>query len=322
MRYFLGLDGGQTKTLAVLVDESGNVLGIGRAGPSNHLNEPGAYERLSESISESILLACRAYGSVRLAAAFLGMASLDPRVSEIATALVTADILVVENDTVSAWAGATLCEPGVITISGTGSVSFGVNNNDERAMSAYWAHLFGDEGSGFDLGKRALRLAARASDGRGEQTVLQKMLLEYFGVVSMDEVRREIYSKELERHKIAQIARLLILAAQEGDMVSKRELELAGAQLAEGALAVLRRLKLMEVGCPVCPTGGVFQAAGELMKASYRDSILHHSPKSMVKDPEFPPVIGSAMMAMKEADLKLTAKVIGNLRQTYREQRH
>ncbi len=317
MRYFLGLDGGQTKTLAVLVNESGEILGIGRAGPSNHLNEPGAYQRLSESIIESISSACKACGSIRPTAAFLGMTSLDPRVSEIAESLVTADILVVENDTVSAWAGATLCKPGVITISGTGSVSFGVNHKAERAMSAYWAHLFGDEGSGFDLGKRTLTLAARASDGRGEHTVLLRMVLEHFGVASMDEVRREIYSKNLERRRIAQLAGLLISAAQKGDSVSRKELELAGAQLAEGAVAVLKRLNLVDAGCLVCPAGGVFEAAGELLKLPYRKGILQYSPKSVIKDPEFPAVIGSAMMAMKAANLSLTSEVIRNLRQTY-----
>ncbi len=322
MRYFLGLDGGQTKTLAVLSSEDGEVLNVGRGGPSNHLNEPGAYERLSKSVTDSISAACREYKDIRLSSVFLGMASLDPRVSKIVQTLVSADIVVVENDTVSAWAGATLCDPGVITISGTGSVSFGVNERAERAMSAYWAHLFGDEGSGFDLGRRTLTLAARAFDGRGERTVLLNKVLEHFGVSSMDEVRREIYSESLERHKIAKIAEILITAAKEGDIVAKSEMGHAGVQLAEGAVAVLRKLKLIDTGCIVCPAGGVFEAAGELLKVPYRKSVLQYSPEAIVKDPEFPPVIGSVMLAMKQAGLSLTSDVVRKLKQTYKSRLH
>lgn len=308
MKYVLGVDGGQTKTLAMIAGVDGEVIGCGLSGPSNHLHEPGAYERLERSIKEAIDKAAPQIAPKEVHAAFFGMTTLDPRVKHIIGELWHGGEFEVENDTVSAWAGATKCNPGVITISGTGSVSFGVNKSSERCWSAYWAYLFGDEGSGYDLGRKALVIAARASDGRGQDTLVLELILNYFRVSTMDEVREIIYGKGIERFEVARLARFIIEAAKSGDRIAERALIDAGSSLAEGAIAVIRKLGMVEESPDIYPIGGVFENAGSFLVEPFKAKIVESVPEAMVKRPLFPPVVGSVFMALSRAGLSLKEK--------------
>jgi N-acetylglucosamine kinase-like BadF-type ATPase len=252
---------------------------------------------------------------VNFSFAFLGMSGTGPLVEEVASEVLKCKDIIVESDTVNAWAGATGCKPGVITIAGTGSVSFGVNEQGERNWSAYWAYLFGDEGSGYYLGRQALIMAARAYDGRGPDTSVLNKLLKRLNRKTMDEVRDLVYNQFLKRHEIADLARVLIEAAQEGDEMACSELTVAGNLLGQGAAAVIRNLKMVEKELTVCPVGGIFKHSGELLKRSYRETVQQAARLVVVKEPEFPSVVGSVFIALKNIGVDLTLQVINRIRE-------
>lgn len=236
-------------------------------------------------------------------------------VEEVISEVFKCKYLIIESYTVNAWTEAMGCKPGVITIAGTGSVSFGVNEQGERNWSAYRVYLFGDEDSGYYLDRQALIMATKAYDGRGPDSSVLNKLLRHLNRKTMDEVRDLVYNQLLERHEIAALARVLIEAAQEGDEKACSELTVAGNLLGLGAAAVIRNLKMTEKELTVCPVGGVFKHTGELLKRSYRETVQQTARLAAVKEPEFPPVVGSVLMALKNSGVTLTPQVINRIRE-------
>ncbi|MGB9605500.1 MAG: BadF/BadG/BcrA/BcrD ATPase family protein, partial [Bryobacteraceae bacterium] len=128
---FLGVDGGQTATIALIGDESGRVLGAGRGGPCNHVGGPEGREKFTRAIRDSIGQACRSAGldpeRVRFRVACLGFSGGPEDKRPLLEAMLAAEQLVVTTDAMIALSGATAGEPGIITIAGTGSIAFGRN---------------------------------------------------------------------------------------------------------------------------------------------------------------------------------------------------
>src|SRR5215472_2355323 len=191
-RVFLGVDGGGTKTLAVVMDEENGVLGEGAAGPSNPLRVGVA--SAAAAIREAIDRACAAAHVRRgdIIAGRIGLAGA--RRAELRTRMVDAirnldigDIEVVGDADIALF-GATDGEPGVVLIAGTGSICCGVDERGERACAGGWGPLAGDEGSGAWIARRALRAIAHAADGRGPATSLSLVACTYFHVSSPDDL--------------------------------------------------------------------------------------------------------------------------------------
>src|ERR1039457_6318057 len=167
MKLFLGVDGGQSGTTAMIGDETGRILGTGDAGPCNHAAAGEGRAKLERAITGSVSAACGQAGldpaSVHFEAACFGMSGGPEDKREILAATLRVDRLVVTNDAVIALAGATRTGQGIITIAGTGSIAFGRNPAGRSARAGGWGHIFGDEGGGFDIARQAA--GAAESDG-------------------------------------------------------------------------------------------------------------------------------------------------------------
>src|SRR5258706_2403708 len=149
---FLGVDGGQSSTTALIGDATGRVLGIGVGGPCNHVGAAEGRQKLTRAVRESVEKASAQAGLDPRAATFeaacFGMSGGPADKQAILAEVIPARILVVTHDALIALAGATGGEPGVITIAGTGSIAFGRNGSGETARARGWCYLFGDEGGG------------------------------------------------------------------------------------------------------------------------------------------------------------------------------
>ena len=181
MKLFLGVDGGQSGTTAVIGDETGRILGTGEAGPCNHAAAGEGRAKLERAVTGSVAAACAQAGldaaTVRFEAACFGMSGGPDDKREILAATLRVDRLVVTNDAVIALAGATRTGQGIITIAGTGSIAFGRNPAGRTARAGGWGHIFGDEGGGFDIARQAARAALRLEEGWGPPTALRETLL-------------------------------------------------------------------------------------------------------------------------------------------------
>jgi N-acetylglucosamine kinase-like BadF-type ATPase len=313
----VAVDGGQSSTLALVAMTSGQILGTGWGGPSNHIHEPGGVERLQSALRDSIVSALRAAGcqAEQLCCVCLGMSGVTSLAGEIAQTMMPSAKVLVHHDAVTALAGASTGKPGVIVIAGTGAVAYGELADGRSAKSGGWGYIMGDEGSGYDIGCGALRTATQASDGRGRQTLLLERIPPHFGLTDLRAVHTGIYSFQITRPQIAGLASLVGAAAHEGDLVAQELLCSAAKHLALASLAVIEKLGMIYSGMTVYTTGGVFRS-GEYVLTPFKETLLARSPASTVAEAAFSPIIGALLLALKSANTTLNEHVLETIRQT------
>lgn len=317
MRIVIGMDGGQSSTLALAAGLDGVIVGSGLAGPSNHIDEPGGRERLKNAVTGAVRQALGAAQAQteEVTHVCLGMTGAPDEARAAAMRLLPMAVIEAHHDWVTALAGASLARPGVVVIAGTGAVAYGRLADGREARAGGWGYLMGDEGSAYDLGIAALRLAAQASDGRADATQLTWRVPRHFHLTDLMEVRRAVYSPAVTRPDIAGLAAVVTEAARAGDLGALRLLESAGRALAEGAAAVIARLGQRESGMSVYHTGGVFRA-GDLILNPLRAALEQHSPASQVLAPAFSPAVGAVLLALRAAGVELSAALIENIKRT------
>ena len=270
--YVLGLDAGGTKTVCLLADLEGQVLAEARAGGAN-LQAAGELEveKVLHDVMERVIGDRQAAPS----AVVLGMAGVDRAGDAQVMRTVLRRIgfkarLLVTNDALIALVAAVGHAPGVVIIAGTGSIAYGRNARDEAARAGGWGYVLGDEGSGYWIGRHALRAVVRESDGRGHATTLTPLVLEHFGASKPDDLVRAIYEGAFRPSAIAAVARAVQAAADAGDELALQVLTVAARELAASARAVIMRLGLRDEAFDVVLAGGIMEAVPRLSAISTR----------------------------------------------------
>lgn len=312
----LGIDGGQTATTAAICDLAGRLLGIGRAGPANHVWEPGGVARARQAVRTCVAAAARKAGlrPVAFRAAFLGITGGDDRTRRALAGCVRADHYRMENDKVNALACVTEGRPGVVVIAGTGTIAYGENARGQSATVSGWGYLLGDEGGGFWIARQAINAATRAYDGRVGPTTLGDKLTAAAGVRDLWDLHALIYSERMSRDQMAALAAVVPAAAAEGDLVARRLLRAAGRELGLSAGTVARQLRLHRGLVTVGMVGGVFRGSAQVCRA-FRQETRRHAPRAIFAAPSYPPVLGSVLLALKLAGVSLTSRITANLLQ-------
>jgi N-acetylglucosamine kinase-like BadF-type ATPase len=303
-RLFLGVDGGQSSTAALVGDETGRVMGAGAAGPCNHSAGAEGRAKLLGALEEAVAGACREAGvdfrDVRFEAACLGFSGGPDDKEALVAEVVRAARLIVTTDAMVALAGATGGEPGVVVIAGTGSIGFGRNAAGKTARAGGWGYVFGDEGGGFDLARQALRAALRQEEGWGPATKLHAALLEAGGAKSANGLLHRFYTDEFSRAQIAAFGRLVERAAEEGDAVAGGILRKAAAELALLASAVRRQLFAAGERAVVSHLGGAFRSA--ILRGQFRE-LVEQEPGNVCGPPLYPPAAGALIEAYRACGL-------------------
>lgn len=268
-QYYLGIDGGGSKTLALLVDSDGQERGRGMAGSSNYAAV--GLEPALASIHSAVEQATQSIGPIFIQSAWLGLAGLDrpedhttlfPHLRSLATTVR------LSNDAellLSALDNAV----GVAIIAGTGSIALGRDARDAKARAGGWGHVMGDEGSGYELGRRALQAAARAADGRGEPTLLLNLILQHWQLEQADAMIGVVYPDD-DKAEIARLSSCVFQAARQGDAIAHSLIENAAAELALAALTVSKALDL-PTELPLALGGGLL-----LHEPDLRERLLQH----------------------------------------------
>jgi N-acetylglucosamine kinase-like BadF-type ATPase len=181
-------------------------------------------------------------------------------------------------DYVGNWAAATGGEPGVMVISGGGSVAYGRTGSGEALRIGGWGHVLGDEGSGFWIGLEAIKAALKSRAGVIPETPLGERIMREFGTHDDRHVIREVYSASYSEAEISSLVPLIASLAQEGDEAASRILDEAAGHLADIVRAMLRRLGKL----PVYPSGGVFRAP--TMRERFEEALKRSGNDVEVKD--------------------------------------
>jgi N-acetylglucosamine kinase-like BadF-type ATPase len=299
----VGVDGGGTKTDAVIMDANQRVIGEGRAGPSNPLRVGIA--SASAAVREAIDKAC-ATARVRradLVAAEIGLAGarreeLRDRMRETFSVLGIPNIQVVTDADIALY-GATDGAPGLVVIAGTGSICCGINSRRKKFCAGGWGPIAGDEGAGAWIARRALRAIASASDGRGPKTLLTEMACNYFHVSEADDLTTAIYQPTITNERIAGFGRDVVEAAKQKDAVALAIITEGGMELGLAASAVIRNLQMERDEFQIAYVGGVFRAAGELVLRPLSEVVKKVAPRAYFEPPHFSPAVAAARMALE-----------------------
>jgi N-acetylglucosamine kinase-like BadF-type ATPase len=306
-RAVVGVDGGGTKTEAVILDSRDQVLAQGFAGPSNPLRTGIA--NAAAAVREAIDKACVA-GHVRredIIAAQVGLAGarrleLSLRMREALSNLGIADVEVCGDADIALYGVTANGGAGVVVIAGTGSVCCGVNARGRRVWAGGWGPIAGDEGGGAWIARRAIRAIAHASDGRGPKTSLMSAACNYFHVTTPDDLSTAIYAPTITNERLAGFGKHVVDAAKAKDPVAREILIEGASELGLMISAVVRNLKLEAEHFQVGYVGGVFDAAGELILAPMRERLKEIASQAFLAPPSFSPAVAAARMARERAN--------------------
>lgn len=298
---FIGVDGGGTKTRAVLMDYEGNILGEAQAGPSNPLRVGVA--AAVANIREAVDKACDAARASRaeVLAMEVGLAGArrhDLRAS-VSRALMQSigirDAEIVTDADIALY-GATEGEAGLVVIAGTGSICCGLNKRNVHGCIGGWGPLAGDEGSGSWIARRALQTISHAADGRGPQTSLVRAACEYFRVTEPYDLLLALYAPSMTNSRIAGFSRHVVMEAKSGDHEARRIIGAAGMELGQMAVALIRKLAMQRQSFLLATVGGVF-AAGSLVLSPMKREVERAAPRVRFTEPRMPPAVAAAHMA-------------------------
>jgi N-acetylglucosamine kinase-like BadF-type ATPase len=141
-------------------------------------------------------------------------------------------------------------------IGGTGSISLGRDPSGKTYRAGGWGHIIGDEGSGYELGRRALQAVSQMTDGRGPATTLRDAILARWEIETAWQMIDRVYLHS-DKADIAALSSLVFAAAKEGDAVAQGFLSDAAADLAKTALAVANGLDFGGTPIPLALAGGL-----------------------------------------------------------------
>ncbi len=321
MRAFLGVDGGGTKTHALVSDENGNLLGFGKAGCGNF--EVFGWEHAKNEILKAVQNALEQAGltSQQISFSFFGLAGADRHydhamLKEEIAKLNLSENFNVKNDSFVALRGGTKKPYGVAVVSGTGTVAVGRNKNGEEHRAGGLGENFGDVGSGPDIVKMAVKAVVRESDGRGKQTQLTQKLREIFQCKSTDEFIDRTYRSTPASSQMAQIIQSVYECTIEKDKMAMEICSRIAEEIAQAAAAVITKLKMQNEHFDVVLAGSIHKENGKILKKLIAPHVKKAAPGARLQYPVFPPVAGAALLAMENHGIKITQMHYENIKET------
>lgn len=298
MVYYLGIDGGGTNSRLMAVDQNDAILAE-TFGDSTNIasNSVETVEANLRFLFDSFLNDCQQTTNDCLALC-IGSAGLDSDHSiHVMETIIrrygfSCPILAV-NDGLLALAAITKAKEGIIVISGTGSIACGISREGETIRCGGWGHLLDDVGSGYWIGKEAMISALRASDGRGEKTILTDMIKQDLNLLHISDCMDRVYH-DLNKSDIAKYSVFVLNGARAGDVVCYTILERASDDLFDMADAILK--KIQDDSIDVVVSGGTLMK-NEILYGLFADKIHVHYPKIHVKKIHQKPVWGAIYLA-------------------------
>ena len=300
MKLFAGFDGGGSKTGCCLTDEQGHLLGLGHGGPLNYLF--CGKDVAARSVQDSLSGAFAAAGLdaqpltgcfVSSAAILLGHGDFHKPFFEECLDAVHLDC---DSDILPVWFGGAGTDPAIVVIAGTGSIAYGCSPQGFTRVGG-WGPLLGDEGSGYDLGRRALQTAARMADGRmAENPGFLAEILRFYGVETPHGLISAVNGAD-SREKIAACAKVVCQLAENGDPSAESLLAESTGELV--LLIETPRQKAGGQSWPVVLSGGLSRAMLPRLKAVTSVD---------VRCLEAHPAVSAAAIALHRAELKDAAQ--------------
>ncbi|MBW4679927.1 MAG: ATPase [Microcoleus vaginatus WJT46-NPBG5] len=333
----LGIDGGGTKTVCILMDKTGQAIGRGEAGPSNY--QTVGLEAAGNSIRDAIAQAAAPLGEVSVEAICVGLAgvgrsqdvqavrglvqqllssselpvkpslqlpSLEINHQELSAdhllhsqlSILDSSRVIVCNDSAIALVGGVGKPVGVVIIAGTGAIAFGQNHQGQTKRASGWGYLLGDEGSGYHIAIRGLSAVVRSYDGRLGETILTERITKHLNLNSIEDLVEVIYRRGWGVKQIAALAPIIDEAAAAGDLIANNIINEAVEELVLAARVVSQALFKPEETFEVVTMGGVWRGVANL-RGRFATSLAEIIPSATVIWAKHEPAYGAALLAMQ-----------------------
>jgi N-acetylglucosamine kinase-like BadF-type ATPase len=299
---YLGVDAGGTKTHAVLMAEDGTLLSEALSGPGNPL---AAGEGLAlASLCDAIQKATANAPDANLRAAHFGMAGAGRpadvgRARQLVLALgLPCPVSVSDDAEIAFYAAAN--PPGAVLVCGTGSLAVAYAGDGRRHRSGGHGYLLGDEGSGYWIGREAVRAALRSADGRGEPTALARAVPGLLGRASLEEVVSAVYAGEVGRPELAALAEGVIGLEDPGAV---RIASRAADELVLALRAALEGVGIEGSSPAVVLSGGLLRPDGSLRRL-VEGRLGRQVPSARVLAGSPAPAVGAARLARRDFEMR------------------
>lgn len=315
--YYLGIDGGGTKTAFVLINNKGNILAEIEKGTCHHMQV--GLEGFERVIKEGLkdILNIASICSTDIKYTFLGIPGYgevekdDKSIEEILKRIFKNDRFTIGNDVVAGWAGSLACKEGINLVAGTGSIAYGVNEKGESERSGGWGYYCGDEGSAHWIAKKGIEVFTKQADGRLKKGQLYNVFKKKLDLKKDFDLITLIHDEyKFSRTEVAKIAMLVGEAAELGDEKAIQIYKEAAEEFYLMIKAVIDKLNYKNK-IVISYSGGVFKAG---------DNVLNPLKEKLnnincdIKNPILAPVVGSALYAYKLAGNEITDSIIENLK--------
>jgi len=298
----IGIDGGGTKTDAIIGSVTGDIMGHGHSGPCNiaAMSPEDALRSVTDAIANALVDAETTPDNIAgICACVAGYSAFPKRLAlmEELGRLFPAARIDVEADYAAALTGGTGGKPGLVVIAGTGSVAYGENAYGQSVRAGAYGYLIDDSGSGYGVGREAIAAVLRQYDGTGPETRLTPVLHSVVGISSPLDLISEVYGGKLDRVAIASLAETVSREAAEGDEVARKILHRTGGALAVLAEAAARTL-FPDTAFPIITVGSLWQA-GPALTDVFARSVTRFAPKASISPPILGPVEGALFRAVQ-----------------------
>ncbi len=307
--YFLGIDGGGSKTTAVVFDKSGCFVkkAVGESINYYSVGIEKARENMANIISS---LAVEEFEG-----AFIGMSALNERADSqttdrFASGIINAKTVTMDSDLYIALEAMGHDGECAVVISGTGSMAVLRKADGSIAHAGGWGYILGDEGSGYAIGLSGIKAAVRSAEGIGS-TPLLSLCLEHFGIKDIYELIDLYYDKGVTRKVTASFAECVFNCAAKGDRISLEIIDTQASELAKTAKALL---DANSVDCPVGLWGGIFTHC-KLFRDIFAHQLAWSGEVSLL---ELAPEQGAIIAALKSSGISISQEIKDNIRDTYK----
>lgn len=307
-RYYLAADGGGSKLQAVLYDENFDVIRTGTMSGTNVMFKPVEETKLEMDRLLDVLLD----GVSTLTSADVCLVGSEGYFQESLQRRCRVEEMHTHSEPCMGLAAA-FCESGALALSGTGSDAFVIKDGKVLVYVGGWGPLFGDEGSGYDIGLSSIKAAIYAYDGRRPTTVLADMITEKFALNGLWDIVALMNRNPNARHEIASVAKLTAKAAEQGDPVALLIYRHAAHEMALQAITAIRRAYDDWNGKLVL-MGGAWKGSS-VMATAFESEVKQAYPETQLILPVYDPVIGCVIlralregMPMEEIQARLQGK--------------
>jgi N-acetylglucosamine kinase-like BadF-type ATPase len=312
MKYYMSVDGGGTKLIAILFDESFNCLGVGRGGAINANFESMAF---IEKTMEGCIAQCLSGNDIKeLEKIYISMPGpYEMFLSILRSKLKIADYDELGEGSMSLLAGLQRTTGGV-ALAGTGSAAFWVGEHTYTHAGG-WGSLLGDEGSGFYIGSKGLTAAIHSYEKRGKATSILNIVMKEWKLNKLWDMVPKIYQSSSPRLVVASAAPLISMAAREGDAVALEILYSAGEEMAKQILCLSEYMNIQGT-IYITIAGGAWKGH-EIMFKRFCELVKVKLPQAEIAVPLFEPVMGGVIAEYLKANGSINKDCLEKIKKNY-----